>query len=146
MIKKISNMNDFLKIIYSLKISRIYVVSPLSAKSKAGIVANMLTARDKCHSLNGLLRGTAKAWCPHGYLPQFLDDSIPEERELGMRFGIELLHMSGCLYCFGDILSTGMIGEIIKAYENNKPVLVEENLYDKVCELIENAKIEGHIE
>ncbi len=49
---------------------------------------------------------------PHCYLPRFMDDSVPTERELALSFGLRLL--TGCqeLWAFGDYISEGMGREI----------------------------------
>ncbi len=52
---------------------------------------------------------------PHLLFPQFLDDSIPRERELGLFMGIVLLTKCSELWVFGDTVSQGMKIEIAKA-------------------------------
>ena len=52
---------------------------------------------------------------PHAYLPRFMDDDNPSERELALSFGIRLL--GGCkeLWIFGGEITEGMKREIIAA-------------------------------
>jgi len=52
---------------------------------------------------------------PHCYLPRFMNDGDPAERELAMSFGLRLL--SGCreLWIFGSRLSEGMKREVLAA-------------------------------
>ena len=117
-----------------LNIRRIYVCSPLSSKSAAGIKANMLIARDKCNQLNGVFREYGiKAWAPHAYLPVMLDDSIPEERELAINFGLNLLEMSDVVYVFGPKLSEGMKNEIKFAIEHEMDIIVDGDVKDEFC-------------
>lgn len=50
---------------------------------------------------------------PHIYLTQFVDDTIPAERELGLTIGRELVLMCDELWAFGiDCPTAGMAAEI----------------------------------
>jgi len=49
---------------------------------------------------------------PHIYFTQFLDDSYPAERELGIRAGLELLRECDEVFVFGDRITAGMDREI----------------------------------
>jgi hypothetical protein len=53
---------------------------------------------------------------PHLYLPVFMNDNDPAERELAIRFGLRLL--GGCkeLWMFGDTVSSGMRRELHEAH------------------------------
>ena len=116
-----------------LDISRIYVCSPLSAKTKEGTLRNMLLAKDKCCFLNGMFKSYGiKAWAPHAYLPTFLDDSVEAERNLALKFGMELLGMSDIIYVFGPKLSEGMKGEINYAIENEMDIIVDGDIVEIV--------------
>ncbi len=59
--------------------------------------------------------------CPHIYFTRFLDDSIPDERELGLALGIKLLRGCSQIWifaeslCGGDKISEGMRREILAA-------------------------------
>lgn len=59
---------------------------------------------------------------PHLLFPQFLDDSLEEERELGMFMGLVLLTKCKELWAFGEYVSEGMEQEIRKAEARNLPV------------------------
>lgn len=59
---------------------------------------------------------------PHLYFPQFLDEEIPEEREAGIKMGIEILKKSSELWCFGNVITNGMEVELKYAIKNNIPV------------------------
>ena len=55
---------------------------------------------------------------PHIYLTQFMDDTIPAERELGLSIGRELVLMCDELWAFGlDCPTAGMAAEIELARE-----------------------------
>lgn len=45
-------------------------------------------------------------FAPHLFFPQFLDDEIPEERELGMFMAIIMLTKCAELWVFGDRIHT----------------------------------------
>lgn len=49
---------------------------------------------------------------PHLLFPQFLDDSNPDDRSLGLFFGIVLLTKCEQLWAFGTRISSGMEKEI----------------------------------
>lgn len=49
---------------------------------------------------------------PHVYFTRFLDDDSPDERELGIRAGLELLRDCNELWYFGDRITEGMVREI----------------------------------
>lgn len=49
---------------------------------------------------------------PHCYLPRFMDDGVPAERELALFFGIRLLYDCRELWIFGTRISEGMNREI----------------------------------
>ena len=52
---------------------------------------------------------------PHLLFPQFLDDGIPEERELGLFMAIIMLTKCAELWVFGEQITRGMAQEIRKA-------------------------------
>jgi hypothetical protein len=49
---------------------------------------------------------------PHTWLPRFLNDDNPTERELALKIGIWLLAHCKEVWVFGDTISEGMQGEI----------------------------------
>ena len=49
---------------------------------------------------------------PHLLFPQFLNDSDPKERELGLSFGNALLGICSEIWVFGERISDGMAAEI----------------------------------
>ncbi|MCL2072071.1 MAG: DUF4406 domain-containing protein [Oscillospiraceae bacterium] len=53
----------------------------------------------------------------HLLYPQFLDDNSPQERQLGLELGLDLLRVCDELWCFGERISNGMKDEIAKANE-----------------------------
>lgn len=59
---------------------------------------------------------------PHLIFPQFLDDKVPSQRELGIQMGLELLADCRQLLYFGDRITPGMAREIARARELGIPV------------------------
>ncbi len=57
----------------------------------------------------------------HLLYPQILDDSVPEQRDLGLMFGLALLATCQEIWCFGEI-SKGMQQEINEAKRLHIPV------------------------
>ena len=59
---------------------------------------------------------------PHLFFPEFLSEDVPEEREAGIRFGLDWL--SGCdeLWVIGNRVTEGMKREIAVAKELGIPV------------------------
>lgn len=96
----------------------IYICSPL----RGDIEKNIQKAQGYC-------REAVELWpdvipiAPHVYCTQFLDDTIPQEREAGMELGIALLDMCDELWVYGiNNPSEGMKKEIAYAKEHGIPV------------------------
>jgi hypothetical protein len=56
----------------------------------------------------------------HLLFPQFLDDNIPKERELGLFFGNVLMSKCSEIWVFGSHISSGMNAEIKTAKRRNQ--------------------------
>lgn len=56
---------------------------------------------------------------PHLLFTQFLDDTNPKERELGLHFGNVLMSLCREVWVFGDAISAGMEIEIKRARWKN---------------------------
>lgn len=59
---------------------------------------------------------------PHLLFPQFLEETDPAQRELGISFGLVLQSMCREMWVFGDTVSKGMAVEIGKARERGIPI------------------------
>lgn len=59
---------------------------------------------------------------PHLLFPQFLEETDPAQRELGISFGLVLQSMCREMWVFGDTVSKGMAVEIEKAGERGIPI------------------------
>ena len=67
---------------------------------------------------------------PHLLYPQFMDDDIPSERKLAMRFNYVLLGKCSELWVFGGVISDGMAYEIALA----KKRFMKIRYFDVSCE------------
>ena len=99
-----------------------YICSPCRGNCAQELEQNMLAARFYCWHSAALLHGTARA--PHALLPQILNDAVPAERALALRFGLELLELSDCVCICGNRITNGMRGEIEYAAKLRMPILV----------------------
>ena len=97
----------------------VYICSPLSATTKEGIRQNMEKAAHYARLVSGTFG--CRAIAPHSFLPEYLDDNIPEEREAGLAFGLSILKLSKAIVVCGSRISSGMRGEIRLAGELNIP-------------------------
>ena len=99
---------------------KVYVCSPLKAYGYNTITYNILKAKEYCRFV-AMETGNIPI-APHIYCTEFLKDDIPEERELGMNMGLELLMSCRELWVFGDHISDGMAREIELAATKQMPV------------------------
>lgn len=102
-----------------------YVCSPLSAPTRAEMLAN--AARANAYMIRAESEFGDRAVAPHAYLPYLLDDTVPEQRALALEFGLKLLAMCSRLVVFGDRISNGMKGEIKAAEELGIPILYRQS-------------------
>ncbi len=111
-----------------------YICSPCHAGTKQGIRQNMLAARKYCEIAADCMN--IKAIAPHAWLPEMLDDLIPEQRELAIGFGCDLLSLCDIVLVCGNRLSSGMINEIKLAASLKMPILVfSDNIREEVMTL-----------
>ena len=67
----------------------IYICSPLSAPTKEEIRKNMAGA--KYYSWYVAVEFGGRTIAPHSFLPDYLDDHIPQERQVALDFGLSVL-------------------------------------------------------
>lgn len=86
----------------------IYVCSPFAGDTDK----NILSARkySRFAADEGYIPIT-----PHLLFPQFLDDNIPKNRKLGLKFGNVLMDKCSEVWIFGEHISKGMECEIKRA-------------------------------
>ena len=118
----------------------VYICSPLSAPTKEGIRKNM----EKAAYYAGLVSGVTgcRAIAPHSFLPEYLDDNIPEEREAGLAFGLSVLKLSKAIVVCGSRISSGMRGEIRLAGKLDIPAyaLVESTSGITLAKIMQEAR------
>lgn len=90
----------------------VYICSPYSGDIKTNVEAA------KRYSRLAVDKGCIPL-TPHLLFPQFLDDDIPEERELGLFFGNILMSKCSEVWVFGERISAGMESEIKRARWKN---------------------------
>ncbi|MEG1565023.1 MAG: DUF4406 domain-containing protein [Bacteroides sp.] len=71
---------------------------------------------------------------PHLLFPQFMNDTDPKERELGLFFGNALMSKCSEVWVFGSTISAGMEAEIKRARWKNYRL----RYFDENCEEVEN--------
>lgn len=91
---------------------KVYICSPFAGDTET----NVANALKYCRF--ALSKGKFPI-APHCYLPRFMDDSNPVERELALSFGIRMLYECRELWIFGDRISEGMKREILAAKWRN---------------------------
>lgn len=115
-----------------------YICSPLHANSPAEFLYNLHAARAYMFYANRRMGCQAKA--PHAYLPLLLCDKNPEERNLAMQFGLELLKRCQIVLVCGNRLTPGMRAEIIEAAIRRKKIVVfDEKLFCDVKQTLREA-------
>lgn len=82
-----------------------YICSPC----RGDYEKNIIKAQEYCREAmnDGLL-----PLAPHVYFTQFVDDSNPKERKLGLRCGLQLLRYCQLIRVYGFEVSAGMYDEI----------------------------------
>ena len=93
----------------------VYICSPYSED----VEANVEIARRFCRV--ALQRRTIPI-APHLLFPQFMDDTVPDERELAMFMNRILLSRMDAIWVYADRISTGMRQEIEWAYVQGTPI------------------------
>ena len=98
----------------------VYICSPLSAPTEQQMRANMKKASEYAKLV--VRQFHCRAIAPHSFLPAYLDDRIPEEREICLAFGIFVLKLCRAVIVCGNRISSGMEGEIRTARDCSIPV------------------------
>lgn len=125
---------------YRDKKDLVYVCSPLGAKTPEEVRANMVRAREYMDIVSK--KYNCRAIAPHAILPEYLDDCVPEERALGLKFGLDLLRICKMVVVCGYIISDGnQIND--DEYMNLSGEIEREqiSLEDSIRELKRNVKM-----
>lgn len=100
-----------------MKKKLVYICSPL----RGNYEKNTQNARDFCAWV--MLNYPDKVpIAPHIYFTQFLNDTNPNERSLGLEAGLAILEKCDEVMVFGDYISEGMAAELERASELGIPV------------------------
>ena len=86
----------------------VFICSPFAGN----VTENERSTREYCRFA---IKQNCIPIAPHLLFPQFLDDSNPEERTLGLFMGCVLLSKCAELWVFGEHVTDGMALEIEKA-------------------------------
>lgn len=98
----------------------VYLASPLRANTTEGMLKNMLYARK---TQSEIQKCGLKVIATHAWLPLFLNDNDPKERELALSIGQNAIRSCDALIVAGTTISEGVKAEIATALAFKKPVL-----------------------
>ena len=118
---------------------RVYLASPLSAKTQEGIKANMELAVKKLLICQAVFKQN-KFVAPHTWLPKFLDDNNPEERAFALECGQRILGFCDAILLCGPRISSGMEAELRAAIKAGKEAYAEDQLYDAAASIEADEK------
>lgn len=111
----------------------LYICSPL----RGNVEENIAKARE--YSREAAKKGYIPI-APHCIFTQFLNDAIPEERQLGIDMGIQLLlKCDGILVC-GDTITEGMAEEIKIALKQEIGVFGRDMPVEDIIDLVSENK------
>ena len=116
----------------------VYVCSPLGADTPEKVRLNMLKAREQMEVVSEAYN--CRAIAPHAILPEYLDESNPEERALGLKFGLDLLKICKLMVVCGDVISDGMRHEIETAKEQGIDIIFRDVVKDAMAEISTEAE------
>lgn len=92
-------------------IKRVYICSPLRGNPEIAITACQKAIREECLPL-----------APYLYFPRFLNDSIPQQREISIMFGVTWLEECDEMWVVGDKVTEVMEREIWHARNRGIPI------------------------
>ncbi len=110
---------------------RVFICSPLSAPTADGIARNIQLAQDLAYAAMKL--EDVAAFCPHGFYTAFLDDTDPDERELGLLAGKSWLDVADEIWVFSKYgITKGMAQEIERASADKTVVRFDPSCWDTI--------------
>jgi len=99
-------------------VESVFICSPFAGDTER----NTAIARQLCKQA---IREGYAPFAPHLLYPQFLDDSVPEERALGIRLGHEFMSTCGQIWLYADAgITDGMRQDIVEAICLRIPVRI----------------------
>ena len=105
---------------------RVFICSPLrprkgtTKEQQIELFRNMELANLACRYA---VQHGCNPMAPHLLIPGFLDDTDPEEREIGIQLGLDWLMDCDELWVIGDRISDGMRQEMEAAQDEGIPVV-----------------------
>lgn len=99
---------------------KIFVCSPYRDNNTIRHIRNLQLAKDYCKDL---VDGGYMPLAPHLYFTYIYDDNVKEERELGIKMGIEWLKECDEIHVIGNKITDGMKQEIKVAKELGKEII-----------------------
>lgn len=103
--------------------TRVYICSPLSAKTKEEIRENMHRARFYMKLFADAYG--YRTYAPHAYLPELLDDKNKKERDIALSFDLDLLKLCQIVIICGEKISEGMQQERLRLSGNDHTAYVK---------------------
>ena len=118
----------------------VYICSPLHAPNREAMEKNM--ERAAYYTEVAAKQFGCRAIAPHSFLPAYLDDNIPKEREVALTFGLSVLQIAKAMVVCGDRINNGMKAEISKAKEWGIPVycLLENDTSGRIVKIEERMR------
>ena len=101
-----------------------YVCSRFRSDEDHSLEFNLAVAETMCRGIIMDSNGEKFPIAPHLYIPQFLDDDNPDERQMACAFGIKILErcQSMKVVVVDGIISEGMLAEIYAAQRMGIPI------------------------
>ena len=96
----------------------IYLKGFICSPYRGDVATNTAFARDICRICADY---DVIGFAPHLYFTQFLDDGVEAERNAGINFGLQMMHLCDKVWVFGEA-TEGMQKEINYALQNRIPV------------------------
>lgn len=97
----------------------VYICSPYKGENMREREQNIQNARNYC--MSAVAQGCVP-YSAHLAICGFLDDSIPEERAVGIALDTAMMELCDELWVFGDRISSGMASEIAWFEEIGRPI------------------------
>lgn len=116
----------------------VYICSPLGADTPEKVRLNMLKAREQMEVVSEVYN--CRAIAPHAILPEYLDEQSPEERALGLKFGLDLLKICKLMVVCGDVISDGMRHEIETAEKLGIDIIYRDVIKEPKAEITTEAE------
>lgn len=88
----------------------VYICSPLSAPTEQEVGRNMYAAREYARDVMSELR--CRVYAPHAWMPELLDNMVPQERELVMASDMEILKLCTTIIVCHPKITKGMAIEL----------------------------------